>query len=297
MRLVITGASGYIGKNLVNKLKIEKKNKLLLIVRSDKNISKLNKDNLNNNIFFLKASHKTKLSKFIESFHEFKPEVIIHLATAYLQDHNIYNLNDILDCNISFSTKIIEAAIKVNCTKFINTSTKWEFYNNKKIPVNLYAASKSAFNELLNYYHSAHKISIITIYLTDTYGEYDDRNKLIPFLIKNKNSKKNVNLTKGDQIIEYIHINDLLMIYHKIINKINFIDRPIKYAYFIHGERVSLKNLISIFKKTFNSKINFKLGALNYRNREVFNPYVGKSNFKLELKKKFNLKKFFKDFK
>ena len=64
----------------------------------------------------------------------------------------------------------------------------WEYYEDKKIPVNLYAATKSAFDQILNYYYSAYQLQIITLHLFDTFGEMTLEKNL--FLISVKTSIK-----------------------------------------------------------------------------------------------------------
>ena len=64
--------------------------------------------------------------------------------------------------------------------KFINFCTVWQNYNSKKNqPYNLYAASKNAFIEIINYYKKINrKTKFYNIYIADTFGDNDRKEKV-----------------------------------------------------------------------------------------------------------------------
>jgi len=61
----------------------------------------------------------------------------------------------------------------------------------------------------LYYYHKVHGINFINLKLFDTYGPFDNRNKLFKLLISHNNKVKKLKFTKGYQKINLTHIYDV----------------------------------------------------------------------------------------
>lgn len=294
MNIIVTGATGFIGKNLLVYLAQKPKNNFLVTLRSRKkfNSLKIKQKNLSK-IKPLLVNSKTTHQELVRNLKLFKPDLLIHLATCYIHEHRSDDINDLVSSNILFGTKLLQACIEVGCQKIINTSTVWEYYEDKKIPVNLYAATKSAFDQILNYYYSAYKLQIITLHLFDTFGENDPRKKLIPYLIQNLNKNIEISLSEGRQIMEFLHIDDVVELYQHSIKKINESKKSFKVSYFPQGEQFTLRQLIKLFQKITHSSIQFKFGEKPYRFREVMKITRGKNTIRLSWQPKKNLTQLF----
>lgn len=293
MNIIITGATGFIGSQLVFSLAQDPKYNLLLIIRSKKNIKNLKSIHYQKQIKYVYFNENSNIQDLVKSFKNFKPTIIIHLATCYINAHDSDNIDELFQSNLIFGTKVIEAGVSAGCKKIINTSTIWEYYQDKKTPVNLYAATKSAFDQILNFYYSSNNLVIITLYLADTYGEYDDRKKLIPLILKEMNTSKIIKLTSGNQKLELFYIEDIISLYKETIKKIAKIKKPMKTNFFPKGEQKSIKELILIYQKYTNSLLRFKFNAIPDRPRAVFKIAKGKSDIKINWKAKKKIKNFF----
>lgn len=293
MNIIITGATGFVGSQLVFSLAQDPRYNFLLIIRSKKNIKNLKSIHYQKQIKYVYFNENSNIQDLVKSFKNFKPAIIIHLATCYINAHDSDNIDELFQSNIIFGTKVIEAGVIAGCKKIINTSTIWEYYQNKKIPVNLYAATKSAFDQILNFYYSSNDLVIITLYLSDTYGEFDKRKKLIPLLLKEMNSSKTIKLTSGNQKLELFHIEDIINLYKETIKKILKIKNPTKANFFPKGEQKSIRELILLYQKCISSRLKFKFNALPDRQREVFKISKGKSDIQINWRAKKRIKNFF----
>ena len=294
MNVIITGSTGFIGSHLVPALARDNNN-LLLVVRSLKKTNKLKLNLDNTNIKYVVYKQNSKINELINNFKRFKPDLIIHLATCYLNAHQIENIDNLIQSNIIFGTKIIEAGIMAGCKRIINTSTIWEYYLDKKIPVNFYAATKAAFDQILNFYYSAYQLIVINLYLSDTYGEDDHRKKLIPLILKEMFKPNTLQLTSGKQKLELFHIQDIVRLYQQTATKILKIKKPTKVNFFPKGEQFSIRDLILIFKQSTKSPLKFNFFAIPDRPREVFKISKGVSDIKINWKIKNKIAKFFSD--
>ena len=70
----------------------------------------------------------------------------------------------------------------------LTAGTAWQHYNNQSYdPVCLYAATKQAYECLIDYYVKVHGLHAVTVKLHDTYGEGDERGKLFYLLQSSRN--------------------------------------------------------------------------------------------------------------
>ena len=63
------------------------------------------------------------------------------------------------------------------------------------LPLNLYAATKKSFQDILKYYENTYKsVKFYNLFLHDIYGENDQRDKIIHTIIKSHKKNKKVNI-------------------------------------------------------------------------------------------------------
>lgn len=268
MKILITGATGFIGRNLANKL-IEKYD-ITAIVRKKSDVSFLNQ---NIKIF----RYDKNVNNLVEFFKENKFDGIIHFASLFLSSHNIEDISSLIDSNIKFGTELLECAKLFNVKWFINTGTFWQHYNNEKYnPVNFYAATKKAFEVIAKYYVETSSLVFTTIKLNDTFGLNDTRKKIFNLWIDNIKNNKMLDMSKGEQIIDISYIEDVVNAYEVMINNLSKEDYR-KYnlkSYVVSNkEKLTLKELAKLFEEVTGKKLNINWGARNYREREVMIPY------------------------
>ena len=208
-RALITGVTGFIGSNLANRL-IAEGWYVGAIVRPESNISQI-KFMLNKIKIY---QYDGTILSLQTAINDFLPDVVFHLASLASLNQSEEDIGTLLDANIIFGAKLLEAMRKEGVTNFINTGTVWQHYEGKQYsPVNLYAATKQAFEVILQYYVEAHKLKAITLTLSDTYGPKDPRDKLINLLLDGAKNRSVLEMTPGHQLISLTHITDVISAY------------------------------------------------------------------------------------
>ncbi|WP_432665326.1 NAD-dependent epimerase/dehydratase family protein [Wukongibacter baidiensis] len=267
IKVIVTGATGFIGSNLVRKL-VDQHYDVYIICRKTSRLhnisSYLNKIDI--------YRYDNNLSNLIGYFNEIKPDCIFHLASSVIVEHKPEDIDNLINSNLRFSTHILEAMLQSGAKKIINTGTSWQHYENKKYnPVCLYAATKEAFEKLLEYYIEAENFKAITLKLFDTYGESDTRGKLINLLSKYSKDKKILEMSSSNQVMDLVHVDDVTEAYFKAYEYLN---KKIDYThekFAVSSRRViTLKELIEIYEKVAEKKLNIRWGAKPPRKREVF---------------------------
>ena len=208
-------------------------------------------------------------------FQEQQPDIVFHLASLYISQHKSEEVDCLIKSNLLFGTQLLEAMRNNNVTKMINTGTSWQHYQNREYsPVNLYAATKQAFEMIIQSYVESEQLQIITLKLFDTYGPGDPRKKLIYLLKHVSETGENLVMSPGEQLIDLVHIDDVTDAYCIAAKYIidNF-DEPGHERYMISsGRTISLKSLRKLVECLIDKKINVLWGGRPYRPREVMEP-------------------------
>lgn len=269
MKILVTGATGFIGQNLV-KLLLNKNYEIHAIIKLNSNSSKIDK---RARIF----KYDENIDVLIKYFNKENFDGVIHLASLFLASHTSKDIANLINSNIRFGTELLEACKESNVQWFLNTGTFWQNYNNEKYnPVNLYAATKEAFEAIAKFYTETSDLIFTTVKLNDTFGPDDTRNKVFNLWNKIAKTGEMLDMSKGEQIIDISYIEDVINAYHVLIEHLNSNKKETfkNKTYVIESkERISLQELSKIFEEATNKKLNINWGAREYREREVMIPF------------------------
>lgn len=264
MNILVTGATGFVGRHLIPLL-LQEGHQLICIVRDREKASCLFGED---GIFYV-------LSEQLENISVYKPECVIHLA-AYLSSRDdeevIYKL---LESNIIFGTRLL-SALKGSGHKiklFINFGTCAE-YRFGAMEVNnayLYSATKTAFKQLLDYYAGASGYKYINIIPYTIYGGNDDsQKKIIDFIKDSFDAIDAIQMSEGKQVLDFIHVDDVVSFVCFVLNNISlFINQSSTDYHLGTGIGTSIRDLVYIVENKYQKKCNIHWGALPYRSRDV----------------------------
>ncbi len=269
MKILVTGATGFIGQNLV-KVLLDKNYEIHCIVRADSNTS-----NISQKVTIFK--YDENIGSLIDYFNEQKFDGVIHLASLFLASHTQDDISNLISSNVKFGVELLEASKQSNTKWFINTGTFWQNYENEDYnPVNLYAATKEAFESMAKYYAQTSNLIFTTIKLNDTFGANDTRNKVFNLWNKIAKSGEILEMSAGEQIIDISYIDDVISAYEVLITHLSSDqkkDFQNKEFVVTNNEKMSLKELSKVFEEATNTKLNIKWGVRPYREREVMISY------------------------
>lgn len=265
-KIVITGATGFVGSNLTTFF-LNKNYEVYLIVRPNSDLSNLDIKNIKLKIF----KYENNLNDLIFFFKEVNPECTFHLASQFIADHQPSEIDSLVASNISFGLHLLEAMKEAQVKILINTGTSWQHYKNEDYnPVCLYAATKQAFEGLIEYYVKAEDFKVITLKLFDTYGESDTRPKLINLLNQFSTLQTELKLSPGEQTINLVHISDVCSAFEIAMELVERSEPRTHQKFAIkHPNSYTLREIISVFEKVVNKKIKVVWGGKSYRKREV----------------------------
>jgi CDP-paratose synthetase len=261
MNILISGATGFIGKSVVESL--SKKNNLFLVSRKTlkSSTSNINYLSYNDSDGFLN----------IDSRNIKKIDIVLHLATHFVSKHTDEDLPKLMNANLLLGIRLLELCTELNCKRFINISSFAQSCDGTtSSPQNLYAASKESFLTYLRFYSSNKKISVLNLEFFDSYGPNDKRGKFFDLALNAFLNKDEFKMSEGNQEICLIHINDIISAIKVSIDILKNNSGIHNFTLLNDSSKYKLKDLVLLLNTTLNSKSEIVFGHYPYRNNEIF---------------------------
>jgi len=266
MKLLITGAGGFVGEKLCKSF-IKKYN----IYKVSSNLTK------EDNSFNIDLTNDKMVKELIDKLSKDKIDIIINLASKVSSPTSTYDLN-ILNDNILITKNIIRITKDLNPKHLINFSSMSVYPNvsgsfsegSMISPQNnndcLYGLSKYSSEVLIDFFLKEISTKVSHLRIAQIYGEGMREDRIIPTMLKELKDNNSITVFgDGIRTSNFIEINKLIKIVdHIILNKIvglyNVGDQNLNYCDLAkilieeHGDSLS-----KIIRKKKGSKAKFNL--------------------------------------
>ena len=281
-KILITGGLGFVGVNLVKKLLEMDVEPTIMDFRPDmsgldKNYIPFDLDSLPFYNVDLRQSDKA-----VALVQNISPDFVIHLAGMTNLERTFEKAELAIDINLKGTLAILKGSKKANLNNFVFLSTS-DIYgginppfreNQLARPVSPYSASKAAAEMFLIMFHNVFEIPVTILRSFNLYGKYQTPERIIPFIIKKLLNDEEVPLTKGEQKREFNYIEDLL---DAIIRSLFSKDSQGKILNIGSGLSISIKEIAMLIAKKMGKVDNLRIGALQYRENEIWDMYCDNS--------------------
>lgn len=180
--ILITGTTGFLGKNLLER--VIEDNNVWCVHRNDSIVK--------------------------EEVEEFNPDYIYHFAAE------IYDDSKMIDSNILLTYNLLEATKDISFKAFVNVGSSSE-YGLKKNPMNesdvlvprtMYEATKGSATLLCQAYATIYDKPIVTVRPFSVYGNHEKDHRFIPTLFKSFIEKTPMSISPG--VHDFIYIDDFI---------------------------------------------------------------------------------------
>ena len=276
-KIFITGGTGFLGSNIINKLLNQKKYDVHVLCRNSSKFVRINKKNLKK-IKIYKLEHANLENIFIKN----KFDAVIHCATNYgLRQQDI---SEIIQPNLILPMRLLDLCKNYNVKAFLNTDT----ILNKNI--SNYSLSKYHFTEWLKLFSK--EFYCTNIKIEHFFGPKDDDTKFVIYIIKSfLNNSPSIQLTKGIQKRDFVYIDDVVSAINKILNYSLTKKGGFETFEIGSGKNISIKNIVLLIKKLCKNKITkTEFGKLNMRKNDALSVSLNLNKiYKLNWKPKYNL--------
>jgi len=267
---LLTGGSGFIGSRLAIRLVRDGWN-VHMVTTPRSNRDQL-QDIAADVTFHVHDGSSAGMSGIVAGV---RPLVVFHLASLFLSEHSAEQVEPLIRSNVLFGSQLVEAMTANGVRLLVNTGTSWEHYCSKPYsPVNLYAATKQAFESILQYYVEAKGLRTITLKLFDTYGPDDPRPKLFTLLRRIADEQKALGMSPGEQMIDLVYIDDVVEAFVSSAERLlaNAVEGHERYAV-SSGTPLRLRDLVDLYGRVTGRYLPIEWGGRPYRDREVMVPW------------------------
>ena len=258
-KILLTGGSGFMGLAITDKL-----------LNQGFAVCWLSKKPSNNS----KVSFIDSTSEFECEVLELNPDITIHLAAAY--DNS--NAVDVIKCNVELPVRLLKAISELDPQNrcFLYAGSYWQNGDllTPNIPVDIYSSSKKSLHSFIDYFSEYEKIKCMELVFHGTYGGSDKRGKLLDKLIDSIYSGEEIKLSKGRQIINLVHIDDICSAISCAVNMFSSAEVFNCHYTVASNKCYSIKELVSIINSVSPVNVNANWGALSYRKVEIFHPVI-----------------------
>lgn len=261
MRILLTGALGFVGSNLL--IALNKAGHEIVAIKRSTSILPILIKELEGVIWI---DSDQNLYSTLESLS--KIDIVVHMATNYLSSIN--NWVDVEYDNVVFPLKLLQFSINNGCNIFINTDT---FFSRKEYSyahMEEYISTKRYFSlwGLLATRKNPEFI-FINARLEHVYGPGDNKEKFITWLLENLiANKKEIKLTTCTQKRDFIYIDDVVDAFLCIVNNAASLKGYAEIGIGT-GYSVPLKDFILMAKEIAGSTTKLIFGAVPQRQGEI----------------------------
>lgn len=263
MKVLLTGATGFLGSHLLKKF-VKSKYEVIVLKRSTSNLWRI-KDVVDKVKCY--DIDQVDLGQVFEK----EPDIdsIVHTATRYGRGEEIST--DIVQTNLLFPLELMELAVKYGCPAFFNTDTFFAKSTNKRYQyLNSYTLSKKQFLEWGKDFAAQKKICFYNLILEHVYGEDDNPDKFIPMVIDQ--CTKNVDhldLTPGEQKRDFIYVGDVAQIYDFLLQNTEIRKNYYEEFDIGTGNSMKIKEAVKIIKAITQSQTILNFGSIDYCDGEI----------------------------
>ena len=215
-RILITGATGFIGSNLLRRC-IKGGADVFIFIRKDSNTWRIKDVMANVKKFLVDLTYKETIEK---SVNKIKPEIIFHTA-VYGVASNQSDRERMTAVNLKGTLNLIDCCKKIDYGLFVNSGSSSEYGLKTQAmreedilePFSPYGVSKAMAGLYAQKIARDCNKPIVTLRLFSPYGYFEDHNRLIPAVILSCLKGENINLSSPHSVRDFIFIDDVVDAY------------------------------------------------------------------------------------
>ncbi len=243
--VILSGATGFLGSHLLEAM-VAHDYRVIAIKRTTSNTWRV--EHLLKKVQWINADEQSLKDAFMDG----PIDAVIHTACHYGRDGDLASA--VVETNIFFALRLLEAAAKFKASVFLNTDS---FFNAGSVIqgyMNYYALTKKHFVDWLHVFSK--RIKIVNLRLQHIYGPKDDESKFVSWLFNTMLADiSSIPLTKGEQQRDFIYIEDVVSAY------LHLIELPNNDSFVQYDVGTGKLSTVRLFVETMRSEVETQLGV------------------------------------
>ncbi|GEM_PF-1710709 len=273
LRVLVTGATGFIGQHLCRKL-LEQGATTYGLSRSATEAT------VPNGIIPI-AADVTQRAAVVEALERVRPSHVLHLAAAGVTEPFL-PIERAVEVNVSGTINVLEASYDVGVQRFVHVGTAYEYpaSQSDRGPNNPYVASKMAAWLFWRAFIEKNPIDSAVVRLYHVYGPQQLRG-LIPAALQAAQRDEVFNMTRGEQWRDFIYITDVIEALLNTLSAPNICGKTYDIG---TGSGLQVRTVVQRIFEQLGSHGRYVLGALDYRPHEEMKLVAASAPAQIDLK-------------
>ena len=266
-RVVVTGASGFVGSHLVRRLAGEGM-QVGVLIRSNRNVQRI-KDVLPR----LQVFHADLRdhSSVADALTRFQPECLVHLAWQGVGNRERNDLQQLE--NLSLALNLLRAARAAGCQTYVGVGSQAEYGACRDVisedtpnnPTTIYGLTKLCHCLQAREFCASAGMRFVWLRLFSSYGPDDDPSWMIPYLVQTLLRGETPSLTLGEQKWDYIHVRDVAGAILAVVQ-----NAKASGIYNLgSGDAATLRSTIEYIRDLIDPSLSLGFGQIPYRPDQV----------------------------
>jgi UDP-glucose 4-epimerase len=215
-RVIITGATGFVGANLTRRL-LQDGHDVNMLVRPGYTSWRLDAIQPDIRLHQVNLEDPSSVASAVAAV---RPDWIFHLAAygAYSSQKNVYQM---VNTNVLGTINLLQACLETGFESFVNTGSSSEYgfkdhapaENEWLEPNSHYAVTKASATQFCRYTAQQYGVHVPTLRLYSVYGPYEEPTRLLPTLISRGMRGKLPPLVDGNVARDFVYVDDVNQAY------------------------------------------------------------------------------------
>ena len=263
MRTVVTGATGFVGRWLVNEL-IKQNDKVTIIVRNKKKIL----PEWKGIVEVIEAELEQLSHLSAEDFSDGCADIFFHFAWTGTSGQERADVNLQLK-NVQFTCDAVQLAGQLKCKRFVNAGSIMEYEAVQFIlrdaakpgMGNIYSIAKLTADFMAKTVAVKIQIDYINVIISNIYGSGEYSSRFINTTLRKMLNNEDIPLSPGTQLYDFIYVTDA-------VKAIVFVGKKGEQesSYYIgNSNQRLLKEYVTEMKQVLKSESNLLFGEVPFK--------------------------------
>lgn len=266
-RVLVTGASGFVGANLVRAL-LERGDEVSVLIRPGSEAWRLRGVFEKLDVQYGDMSDVESLTRIVRVL---MPEVIFNLAGAGAASRAVVTEQEIVSANLIGFMNLAQSLEMIPYKALIHVGSSLEYgvkdsplkEDDSCNPMNVYAITKLAATNYATYLGKVKNKPVLTFRCFSLFGPYDDHNRVIPKTLDAFIQGKPLFLANPRAVRDFVFVQDAIELFLEGAHRAEELKGEIFNVG--SGEESSLEELVALVKNEIKTEVDISWGDVSLR--------------------------------
>jgi UDP-glucose 4-epimerase len=271
-RVLVTGATGFIGSHLTRRL-VDDGAEVHALTSTVSSVYPTRLVDLRDRIT-LHGGSLTDRSAMDVVADAARPDVVLHLAAYTHVGKSWDRVDECVQVNVQGTVNLLQALARRGYDRFVYTGTS-EIYGNVDVPfveegpvnpVSPYSVAKYAGERYCRMFVQGRGWPIVMLRPFNAYGPWQSPDRVIPEIIGRAVRRQPLRMTQGLQTREFNHVDDLVDGFVRAATADGVVGEVLNLG---GGEEISMRDLATTLLRLMDDPVPAQFGALPERPTEI----------------------------